>query len=568
MRNLHRLLGTVAIVSLLFAACREELLITEADTPTQEQPIALKNGEATVLGKKLPNPYTVENMNKAYNKLHGNSRTTQQLEASHRYVRFLPRTNEEVAELVADSTLSLYQHPLDYEVVSEGNYYQDPDLPKGALMTFYTVVEANHRFHYQARHELLAELYLPDENDEELENEAYRQKGMKPLPSSENARRYNPSGWIHVEDNTLGRNVPLRNAHVRIKRLFRIENVRTNASGYWYSPKKYRGKVTVKVIFEHPYVDIRSTFFETFWPAREKAYSTQDKPRAARDVFRHGSKEWAWAMAFNGVMDYYEYCRRNGITTPPSNLKMYVHRKNGNPSFNGSAPMFDKGFKYYNISWPRVRDWMTGIALTGVSTIVMNLIKETLPDVIINYNQNAPDEADFIETLYHELAHASHYAKVGNGFWSRYISYIINNGAYGDGTNKDAPLAGISEAWGFHMGWFLAQDKYGARADRPVAVTENYLPREIGNGDGIGVVFGRLAGWIPAGIMQDLTDNNADLVRAGFRDNVTGYSNRNLFNALDKDVDSPQDFRNRLLRENGNRDRADVEDLFEAYFYN
>jgi len=68
--------------------------------------------------------------------------------------------------------------------------------------------------------------------------------------------------------------------------------------------------------------------------------------------------------------------------------------------------------------------------------------------------------------------------------------------------------------------------------------------------------------------MQDLTDNNADLIRAGFRDNVTGYSTRNLFNALDRDVNRPQGFCKRLLQENGDRDRADVEDLFEACFYN
>lgn len=567
MKTLLKLGLFCLILSLLFTACQEDEPVSEAvQESEQKESAALQNGEATVLGERQSNPYTVENMTKAYNQLYANGRTAQKLNATHIYVRFLPESHKEVAELVADTTLSLYQYPLDYEVVSEGNYYEDPDLPKGVLMAFYTVVKTKHRFHYQARHEILADLYLPEEDEEDLEDEAYRVKGMKPLPSSKNSRRYNPNGWIHVEDRTLGRNVPVRNAHVRIKRLFRIENVRTNASGYWYSPKRYRGDVIVKVIFEHPYVDIRSTFFETFWSARDKI-SQGNKPRGARHVIGHGSKEWGWATAFNGVMEYYDYCWANGITTPPGNLKMYVHRKNGRPAFGGSAPMLDKGYKYYNINWSRIRSWLTNKILGGVTTVVANLLKETMPDVILNYNQNAPDEADMIETLYHELGHASHYAKVGNGFWGRYISYIINYGSYGDGTRRDAPLVGISESWGFYAGWFFSQDKYGARADRPVAVTENYLPREVGNGDGIGVVFGRLAGWIPAGIMQDLTDNNADLVRAGFRDNASGYNTRALFGALDRDVDSPQDFRNRLLQENGNRDQADVEDLFEAYFF-
>ena len=42
----------------------------------------------------------------------------------------------------------------------------------------------------------------------------------------------------------------------------------------------------------------------------------------------------------------------------------------------------------------------------------------------------------------------------------------------------------------------------------------------------------------------------------------------NIYDALDKGVESPQAFRNRLLRENDNRDENDVRNLFEAYFWN
>lgn len=40
-----------------------------------------------------------------------------------------------------------------------------------------------------------------------------------------------------------------------------------------------------------------------------------------------------------------------------------------------------------------------------------------------------------------------------------------------------------------------------------------------------------------------------------------------IYDALDRDIESPQAFRERLLRENGNRDEADVRRLFEAYHY-
>ena len=43
-------------------------------------------------------------------------------------------------------------------------------------------------------------------------------------------------------------------------------------------------------------------------------------------------------------------------------------------------------------------------------------------------------------------------------------------------------------------------------------------------------------GWIPGGVMYDLMDTNTDLVRTGFRDNASGYSIRNIYDALDSGV--------------------------------
>lgn len=58
---------------------------------------------------------------------------------------------------------------------------------------------------------------------------------------------------------------------------------------------------------------------------------------------------------------------------------------------------------------------------------------------------------------------------------------------------------------------------------------------------------------MPFGIMHDLMDSNTDLVRTGFRDNASGYIIRNIYDALDRGIESPQAFRDRLLGENGNR---------------
>lgn len=57
------------------------------------------------------------------------------------------------------------------------------------------------------------------------------------------------------------------------------------------------------------------------------------------------------------------------------------------------------------------------------------------------------------------------------------------------------------------------------------------------------------------------------MIRTDHIDNVSGYSIRNIYDALDKDIETPQAFRDRLLRENNNKDEDDVRELFDAYYW-
>ncbi|MCF6213952.1 MAG: hypothetical protein L3J45_08005 [Flavobacteriaceae bacterium] len=68
--------------------------------------------------------------------------------------------------------------------------------------------------------------------------------------------------------------------------------------------------------------------------------------------------------------------------------------------------------------------------------------------------------------------------------------------------------------------------------------------------------------------MNDLIDTHRDYIRSGYYDNVTGYTIKNIYDALDSGVESPQAFRDRLLLENNNKDRANVLNLFKAYYWN
>ncbi len=67
----------------------------------------------------------------------------------------------------------------------------------------------------------------------------------------------------------------------------------------------------------------------------------------------------------------------------------------------------------------------------------------------------------------------------------------------------------------------------------------------------------------------NLIDNrNGVALPFGFNtDDVSGYTNQQIFNALQSDVRSIPAFRDRLLQQNGNNQAANVNLLFQQYGY-
>ena len=69
--------------------------------------------------------------------------------------------------------------------------------------------------------------------------------------------------------------------------------------------------------------------------------------------------------------------------------------------------------------------------------------------------------------------------------------------------------------------------------------------------------------WIPTGLYYDLMDQRNESFP--IIDNVSAYSNSSFFNALDIDVKSVIEFRNRMIFENGTN--SNLVNLFAQYHY-
>lgn len=123
----------------------------------------------TKLGKQLENPYSVVNMKKALESLNSsnsNGRTSGEkleINATHLYIKYIPKSKEELDILARDSTLILYDYPLDYEIDQAGDFYHDPDVPLDQPTPQYCAVEVDYTFPSGVEYEVLEELFIPDD---------------------------------------------------------------------------------------------------------------------------------------------------------------------------------------------------------------------------------------------------------------------------------------------------------------------------------------------------------------------------------------------------------------------
>src|SRR5690606_709413 len=114
---LKRLL-IIASAILTLSACQKQTdLIAEATE-------SMGNTEPIVAIKtNLKNPYSVDNMRKAYSNLALSEdldllkNVNKEIKATHLYVQFVPKTPDELSAL--DTSIILYNYPMDNEVLDE-----------------------------------------------------------------------------------------------------------------------------------------------------------------------------------------------------------------------------------------------------------------------------------------------------------------------------------------------------------------------------------------------------------------------------------------------------------------
>ncbi len=134
---------------------------TSYSSAINSDPLPDNGDDPIVLNTQLPNPYTLPNMQQAYNTLYGSGVI---LKATNSYVRFKPINVEQLAILEDSAELELQDYPMDYGLVQDGDYYQNPNIGTEEIPWLYTVVPKFYAPPAGIQFEIITQLYIPTDD--------------------------------------------------------------------------------------------------------------------------------------------------------------------------------------------------------------------------------------------------------------------------------------------------------------------------------------------------------------------------------------------------------------------
>lgn len=603
MKFMKKIIGFVMLsFSLIFSSCQKNL------SPIDTEPVSQSDIDQN-LGEKLENPYSLKNMKRASQLLMQLDPTSSltnpsQILPTHLYVRFLPDNINELQVLESDSTLVYDPVPFGHENSLVLDYYHDPAIPADKITWLYAFVPVDYTFP-NVRHEVIEELYRPDDDDDELEvlalkltvnlkDEVINGKEMMASELSDKeilaifSKRYNPKGTIQVE-NSFGGSVPLRNAAIYIKTLWWNDVAQTNNVGYYYVDRRYKDIPSVKLWNRNRtnYTTQRYTEHAGFWVSDKLGEGKEFNHTIRHDT---GSKRDLWVKATinNAYVIYDNFAIANGLFRP-NEVKTWVFQ---NKTYGGAPMLHNQSLTVYSSFYPSIaagnsEKFGSLIAKTAIyalgplmDEIISNTIKHNqMPDIIVG-TSGAKTEKIY-STVFHELAHYSHKAKLSNSFWAN-VQYQAmfdkTTGRYGDGSPTYGKHTGVAEAWSNFIEYeMMKQNNLYDRADYDKGMTAYlYSPMRLPTLDKTGADF---ALWIPSGLFRDLMDNDGNLIqlRSGTSystvvksgtDRVSGFTIKQIYDLLNEDVKSIGQLKSKIISQYSHKNtNNEITELFELYGY-
>lgn len=441
----------------------------------------MKLGSNTLtLGEAKGNPYSLDTMRRAAQILHQkNGAPIPEINANALYVRFYPSDAKQFNYLLEESGLELFNYPLDQPIVKTGANFHDLELPSWALYPWlYTTIYPHQKGLLKAllekypklKMEILSPCFIPMSTpsdtqfayDRALEKEAIRlvPPYFSPNPeyevTKEVAEPKNRCPQISFVDNQSGKVLPVKGIKVRANYYVKWMSGYTNAGGGIDFSLSFPIEPSYSILFQNECqfsiyqgIDLISpiqlVLGNGIWETSKYCISS-DNPM------------WTAAVINDAAYDYFMHCRHEGMTPPPSFLKLWHWTRFGELS---SAPMLRHltGYIHYQSGFNLVHILEFALKGFGVNFALFSL-GDLSPDILIG--RCRANSSVIYNSVAHELAHASHFAHVGSSYWKSYISFILSHRQlYGTEKSKGSGRCAIGEMWGYSVGNLMERNKYG-----------------------------------------------------------------------------------------------------------
>lgn len=569
----------IMLICCLFFGCQQYELPTPADPAeiktynVTTNKVAVDENDAgegyaepkrIVLGQQLPNPYTVKNMQAAFDYYNAHVENSQfenkNVGATHQYIKILPSTNAHLQLLDSldgphPDSLVIHDYPLDYEILKEGDYYVQPESEIDLYHPAYTVVPADYVLPGELPYEVLAAVYKPTKEEFNVETIAlvfadfqedimadYGQEitveelpvFLDTLSLDQNRgwwRRYRPYGWVHIENtktNTLHK--PLARVRIRTGRFIWWRDTNTNNDGFFRAAKRYRGEVRIRAKWRSAEATVRKTFLELlgFWVSDHLMTITRNSNGKSRHIKEGHEHLWFKGTVHNGIIKYNNFAIARGISHRVWNANVWAW-ENGNG--NASTPML---YRYRQLSTLAAIAGNTQFTIWNhISHAAIGLLPSHLhPDMFFTGLKNKTgtdgmvNTARIQQTVFHESAHFSHALKAGSWFWANVFAAELANqidysDPYHDGikpTLSAARRIALAEGWGnlaeFKISLFYYGEVYMNSTNGTGMYNANSINTYMESFDVYDTPMNsqRLddRSWFLHGIMWDLLDNQLE----------------------------------------------------------
>lgn len=469
------------LVLSLFAAVSCSKGLAPDSNPVDISDSSLLHDEL-VLGRQLDNPYSIENMKSAYQALYP-TKSADALEFTDYYVRFLPCDDGQL-QLLKDRGLSLMDHPMDYEIVKEGDYYHDPSLDREDITWQYAVVPKDFVFPSAIRHEVLQKCFLVENSQstkadlsvdwEAVESEAFRLSGNASMLEYESepgtkATKVQPSGRICIIDDNCNGAQPIGVSEVKVEcNVFvKFSSAYTDRDGYYQIPKSFSSNPRYRLVFVNRkgfHIGLNTILYRgsvsSLGKNSNSGVNITINSESDRKLFRR-------CVANNAAYDYYDRCQDGtlGIEAPPSDITMWMFDNFDASStvmlHHGTVLDADLEFKYYKI--------------------FLWVVQLFAPDITLG-TQNCITYRQIYSTVIHELAHASYFTRVGVKYWNKYIYYILSSAIkgsdlYGDSSMSNSGYCALGEMWAYYLESKLYAQRYGC--SNPMFGSNNWFHPQL-----------------------------------------------------------------------------------------